>query len=165
MSGSFTPQHRTAVHQILRHAHDLLNASNEEDLPLATLLARAADNLPDKDCEHLEPSALARAVAEAASQLLARCSIPIKPGDPTVLYCLQVLDQLPRTARTGLLTVAIRYTEPDAHGTQPPVTRVPATGRHMPARSRMTEPCPCPCPCNSDGPCGGCGHAGCGGRQ
>ena len=26
-------------------------------------------------------------------------------------------------------------------------------------------PCPCPCECNSGGFCGGCGHAGCGGRR
>jgi hypothetical protein len=28
----------------------------------------------------------------------------------------------------------------------------------------MPEVGPCPCECNSGGFCGGCGHAGCGGR-
>ena len=32
-----------------------------------------------------------------------------------------------------------------------------------PQRSRSTGPCPCAC--NSGGFCGGCGHAGCGGRR
>lgn len=29
----------------------------------------------------------------------------------------------------------------------------------------VTDPGPCPCECNQGGFCGGCGHAGCGGRR
>lgn len=36
-----------------------------------------------------------------------------------------------------------------------------SVARH-PAGKRLTGPCPCAC--NSGGFCGGCGHAGCGGR-
>ncbi|MFF5010572.1 hypothetical protein ACFY3G_48235 [Streptomyces phaeochromogenes] len=164
MPGSAMPQHRTVVLQILQHAHDLLAASeSEEEPPLAELLAGAADHVPAEDRERLDPAVLAWAVAEAASQLLARCRTPLGAGDPNVPYCLRALDRLPRTARIGLLTVAIRYATPDPHGDPPPVTRVPAPGGQTAARGRGTGPCPCPC--NSGGFCGGCGHAGCGGRR
>jgi hypothetical protein len=154
------PQHPTLVHQILQHAHALLTApDNEEDPPLAELLTRAVEHMPAEDRQHLDPLALASAVAEAAAQLLARCKIPITAGDPNVAYYLQGLDRLPRTARTGLLTVAIRYTAPDPHSTPLPHERTPALSGQKTARGHMTGPCPCPC--NSGGFCGGCGHAGC----
>lgn len=165
MPGSAMQQNRTAVRQILRHARDLLASSESvEDPPLTQLLARAVDLLSAEEHEHLDPPALAQAVGEASSQLLARCRTPIGPSDPHMLYCLQALDRLPRTARIGLLTAAIRYTTPDPHGAQPsPVTGAQTAGGRAAARGRRTGPCPCPC--NSGGFCGGCGHAGCGGRR
>jgi hypothetical protein len=33
------------------------------------------------------------------------------------------------------------------------------------AHRQSSRPGPCPCECNSGGFCGGCGHAGCGGRR
>ncbi|RPE38659.1 hypothetical protein EDD90_1579 [Streptomyces sp. Ag109_O5-1] len=164
MPGTDMPQHLTVVHQILQHAHSLLIASeNEGDLPLAELLARAADHVSADDREHLDSHAPARAVAEAAAQLLAHCKIPITAGDPNAAYYLQALDRLPRAARAGLLTVAIRYTAPDPHSILPPAKRASAPGRHMAPRGHMKGTCPCPC--NSGAFCGGCGHAGCGGRR
>ncbi|MBT2418069.1 hypothetical protein J7F01_08575 [Streptomyces sp. ISL-22] len=164
MPGTDMPQHPTVVHQILQHAHALLTASDkEEDPPLVELLTRAADHVPAEEREHLDSSALAWAVAEAAAQLLARCKIPITAGDPNAAYCLQALDRLPRTARTGLLTVAIRYTAPAPHGNPPPDEHAPVPGGQSAARDRRRGACPCPC--NSGGFCGGCGHAGCGGRR
>ncbi|MCL7377034.1 hypothetical protein [Streptomyces sp. 35G-GA-8] len=162
MPSSDAPQHPTAVHQILQHAHARLVACvNGEEPPLTQLLARAADHLSAEEREHLGQTSLAWAVAEAACQLLTRCRIPIGPGDPNVPYCLKELDRLPRTARIGLLTVAIRYTTPDP--TTLPTTRIPAPDRHRAARGRITGPCACPC--NSGGFCHGCGHGGCGGRR
>lgn len=38
----------------------------------------------------------------------------------------------------------------------------PLADRDLP-RVRLVGPCPCAC--NSGGFCGGCGHAGCGGRR
>ncbi|MFE7277501.1 hypothetical protein [Streptomyces sp. NPDC057623] len=164
MTGTDALQHPTVVHQILQHAHALLTASDHgEDPPLTELLTRAADRLPAEDREHLDSAVLAWAVADAATQLLARCKIPIPAGDPNVAYCLQALDRLPRTARTGLLTVAIRYTAYDPHRTPPPDQSTPATSGHPAARHHRKGACPCLC--NSGGFCGGCGHAGCGGRR
>ncbi|MET9085512.1 hypothetical protein ABZX77_27115 [Streptomyces sp. NPDC004237] len=164
MTGTDTPQHPTVVHQILQHAHALLTVSeNEEDQPLAELLARAADHVQAEGRDQLDSGALAGAVAEAAALLLARCKVPITAVDPNLTYCVRALDRLPRTARIGLLTVAIRYTAPDPHSSLPPDHRAPAPGRQTAPRGRMRGSCPCPC--NSGGFCGGCGHAGCGGRR
>ncbi|WP_435208525.1 hypothetical protein [Streptomyces sp. bgisy034] len=164
MPGTDMPQYPTVVHQILQHAHALLAASdNDEDPPLAELLTRAVDHVPAEDREHLDSPALAWAVAEAAAQLLARCKIPITAGDPNLAYCLQALDRLPRTARTGLLTAAIRSTAPDPNSTPLPDERAPAPGGLTAARDGRRGACPCPC--NSGRFCGGCGHAGCGGRR
>ena len=135
MPGNDMPQHPTMVHQILQHAHALLVASeNEEDPPLAELLARAADHVQAEGREQMDPRALAWAAAEAAALLLARCKIPITAGDPNLTYCMRSLDRLPRTARTGLLTAAIRYTAPDPHSPLPPDQRAPAPGRHTASR-------------------------------
>ncbi|MER6386203.1 hypothetical protein ACWDBP_00240 [Streptomyces sp. NPDC001233] len=167
MPGTDMPQHPTAVHRILHQAHALLtafeNSENDQALPLAELLTRAADHVLAEERERLEPPALARAVAEAAAQLLARCRIPIMAADHNVPHCLQALDRLPRAARTGLLSAAIRYTAPEFHIVPPPDTRPNAPGGQTPARDRSARPCPCPC--SSGGFCGGCGHAGCGGRR
>ncbi|MGW7381879.1 hypothetical protein [Streptomyces sp. NPDC054794] len=164
MPGTDTPQHPTVVHQILQHAHALLTTSeNEEDQPLAELLARAADQVHAEGREQLDSRAIAWAAAEAAALLLARCKISITAGDPNLTYCVRSLDRLPRTARTGLLTAAIRYTAPDPHSPLPPGQHAPASGRHTAPGGRMRGSCPCSC--NSGGFCGGCGHAGCGGRR
>ncbi|MFE3205760.1 hypothetical protein [Embleya sp. NPDC059237] len=40
----------------------------------------------------------------------------------------------------------------------------PTAAAPGPRRRRGTGPGPCPCACNHGGFCGGCGHAGCGGR-
>ncbi|MGW3952867.1 hypothetical protein ACWEKM_18520 [Streptomyces sp. NPDC004752] len=158
------PQHPTVVHRILQHAHDLLTASeNEEDPPLAELLAHAADHMPAEDRAHLDSPALAWAVAEAAAQLLARCKIPVTAGNPNVAYCLQALDRLPRTARTSLLTATIRYTASDPHSAPPPDTRVSIPWRADGRPDSKTGTCLCPC--NDGSFCGGCGHAGCGRRR
>lgn len=164
MPGTDMPQHPMLVHQILLRAHSLVIASeNEEDPPLAGLLARAADHVQAEDGEHLDPHALTRAVAEAAARLLARCKIPVTAGDPNAARYLQALDQLPRTARAGLLTVAIRYTARDPHSILPSAKLAPAPGRQTAPRGHMRGSCPCPC--NNGGFCGGCGYAGCGGRR
>lgn len=42
---------------------------------------------------------------------------------------------------------------------QPHERRDPPKGIHL------YDVGPCPCECNSGGHCGGCGHAGCGGRR
>lgn len=43
-----------------------------------------------------------------------------------------------------------------------------ATKRKVPIHTPLPQPTSltggCPCACNSGGWCGGCGHAGCGGR-
>ncbi|MEU5308805.1 hypothetical protein [Streptomyces sp. NPDC021562] len=163
MPGTDMPQHPTLVHQILLRAHSLVIASeNEEDSPLADLLARAADHVQAEDGEHLDPHALTRAVAETAAQLLARCKIPVTAGDPNAAYYLQTLDQLPRTARAGLLTVAIRYTAPDPHSILPAAKLAPAPGRQTAPRGPMRGACRCPC--NSGGFLRRLRLSGCGGR-
>ncbi|WP_125937199.1 hypothetical protein [Streptomyces sp. WAC 06738] len=155
------PHNPATVHQILQHAHALLTASDDdEDPPTAQLLNRALECVSAEEREHLDALALAWAVAEAAAQLLARCKIPITAGDPNVTHCLQALDRLPRSARTGLLTAAIRYTAPTPCSASPPNENTLASGVPTATRGRSVA---CPCPCNSGGFCGGCGHAGCGG--
>lgn len=42
--------------------------------------------------------------------------------------------------------------------------RVSVVRTQPPPRFRLADTGPCPCECNSGGFCGGCGHAGCGGR-
>jgi len=149
MPGTTTPA--TLAHRILQKAHRLLSESAEaQETPLVETLTNAAGLLPDQ--EHLDDTTRDRALAEAAAHLLARCRIPIKVGDPTALYWLNELDQLPGKARLGLVTVALRHTAPDT----PPAPTPTARHRRKDA---------CPCSCNSGGFCGGCGHAGCGGHR
>lgn len=163
MPGTDMPQHSTVVRQILQQARALLVAcESEEAPPLTELLGRAADRLSAEERAHLDPTTLAWAAAEAAVQLLVRTHIPVKPGDPNLRYCLQALDRLPLTARVGLLDAAIRYTAPEADHTEQPVPHVSAPCGPRPSRGRSAGRCPCPC--NGGGFCGGCGHAGCGGR-
>jgi hypothetical protein len=50
----------------------------------------------------------------------------------------------------------------DARAKQGPVTSHRPT--YTPPRYSQAVG-PCPCECNSGGFCGGCGHAGCGGRR
>ncbi|GAA2658753.1 hypothetical protein [Streptomyces vastus] len=155
------------VHHLLGHARALLAAAGDDEVPsLAALLARAADHLPDEDRASLDPPALARVVAESAAQLLACTRTPTRPGDPNLEHCLQALDRLPRSARTGLLTEAIRRTapDPDPDDTPPPTTARVLAPVGQPTARRCTQG-RCPCSCNSGGFCGGCGHAGCGGRR
>ncbi|GGN96131.1 hypothetical protein GCM10011579_097230 [Streptomyces albiflavescens] len=162
-------RHPLAVRQILRHAHTLLSAAgDEESLSLEALLTRAADRLPLEDRPDLDPPTLAWAVAEAAAQLLACVRTPIRPQDPHLTYCLQALDRLPRTARIGLLTAAVRRTDPDQAGSLDGTSPLAPTRRFVPdgpAPAGRRTAGRCPCECNSEGFCGGCGHAGCGGRR
>ncbi|GAA2467414.1 hypothetical protein ACFPFX_10925 [Streptomyces mauvecolor] len=155
------PHHPDAAHHILNRAHDLLDAAGEQESPsFAQLLTRAADQLRADGCLDLDLHGLAQAVTEAAAQLVACTHIPLQKRDPHLEYYLDALDQLPRPARTGLLTAAARHTAPCPEGA--PLLDAPPHGR-FPARHRITGPCPCGC--NSGGCCGGCGHAGCAGRQ
>ncbi|MGW2317426.1 hypothetical protein [Streptomyces sp. NPDC001680] len=153
MSAAEAPQRRQLVNQLLHRAHALLEATDDSQAPpLAELLARAVDHMPAEDRADLDAPVLAWVVAEAAVQVLACTRIPIRPQDPHLASCLQALDRLPHTARTGLLAAATRRTIPDPDDAAPPTPHVQAPGRS-------------PCPCNSGGFCGGCGHAGCGGRR
>lgn len=164
MPGTGQPQHPVAVHQMLTTAHTLLDGDRDEEFCRFTvLLTRAARLLPIEDHRDLDPPDLARAVAEAAGQLTACAHTPLMPGDPNLEVHLEALDRLPRTARIGLLAAAVRRTAPDADGASPLVTGVSALGRPPLARRRTTGRCPCAC--NSGEFCGGCGHAGCGGRR
>lgn len=159
-----TPQHHLLVHQLLRHAHTLLAAAdNDEALPLARLLALAVDRMPALDRANLDAPDLAWAVAEAAVQVLACTRTPIRPQDPNWASCIRALDQLPLAARTGLLAVAVRRTTRDPGNAEPPVPDVPPQGGNRAAQRRAAGHCPCPC--NGGGFCGGCGHAGCGARR
>ncbi|MZG16173.1 hypothetical protein GTY44_22240 [Streptomyces sp. SID5914] len=163
MTATGAPQRHLLVHQLLHHAHALLAAAaDSEALPLASLLARAVDHLPAEDRADLDPPARARLTAEAAAQLLACTRTPIRPQDPHLESCLRALDRLPRAARTGLLAVAAQRTTPGLDSAAPPAACVPAPVG-SPARGRAAGRCPCAC--NSGGFCGGCGHAGCGGRR
>ena len=89
------------------------------------------------------------------------------------------LDCPPRAATPaqadGLACVVcdLDFLSPEARGVHwVPVGRDTETGSqvfacesHGVAALAMTKPTPrCPCACNSGGFCGGCGHAGCGGR-
>jgi hypothetical protein len=157
-------QHHALVHQTLTHARALFSAAKEDEVPsLAVLLPRAADHLQTEDHLDLNPAALARVVAEAAGQLLACAHTSLLPADPNLQCYLEALDRLPRAARTGLLTGAVRRTAPHPDDARPPTPRILAPSGPSPVRRRT--PGPCPCACNSGGFCGGCGHAGCGGRR
>jgi hypothetical protein len=46
-----------------------------------------------------------------------------------------------------------------------PVTEDQVRAAGMQVADGPLDPGPCPCACNSGGQCGGCGHAGCGGRR
>ncbi|MDQ1024696.1 hypothetical protein QF035_002278 [Streptomyces umbrinus] len=165
MPGSRQPQRPLLVHQLLGHAHALLATAEEDDVPsLTALLVRAADHLPVEDRGSLDPLALAWLVADSAAHLLACTRTPVRPEDPHLDCCLQALDRLPRSARTCLLEAAVRRTAPDPDDTPPPTTARFQAPVSRPA-ARRGVPGRCPCPCNSGGFCGGCGHAGCGGRR
>lgn len=81
-------------------------------------------------------------MAEAASQLFARCRIPLGAGRPNVPYGLWALDRLPRTARIGLLTAAIRYTTPTLTALRHPSRASRPWAGQTAARGRRTGPRP-----------------------
>ncbi|MFE0276033.1 hypothetical protein ACFWZY_28665 [Streptomyces sp. NPDC058992] len=119
-------------------------------------------NLPAEDRANLDATTHAWVVAESAAQLLACTRTPVTAEDPNLVRCLQALDRLPQLARSGLLAAAVRRTTPDT--TPPPTTeRIPGPADQP--TSRRGKRRGCPCPCNNGSFCGGCGHAGCGGRR
>jgi hypothetical protein len=76
-------------------------------------------------------------------------------GDPVNLgeYLRETADRLRRIADGAVSYPGEPYTSP----------RYAGVGA---SRTRVRQPVgPCPCACNSGGFCGGCGHAGCGGRR
>ncbi|MFD7013530.1 hypothetical protein [Streptomyces sp. NPDC059928] len=158
------PQNPDAVHHILNRARTLLGSAGEQEvLSLVELVTRAADQLRAEERLDLDPYGLTQAVEEAAGHLVTCTRIPLQKGDPNLEYYLDSLDRLPRPARTGLLTAAALRTAPHPDSTPTPIPRVPVPTSEPSARRRTTEPCPCAC--NSGAFCGGCGHAGCAGRQ
>ena len=155
------PQQHHLVHQILTLAHTRLASAGDEDFPhRAPLLSCAADHVPAEYLHGLGEQVLAQAAAEAAANLAARAGTTIMPSDPRLDACLEGLDRLPLAARIDLLDSAVRTTAPEA--ALPPAPRIPTPGGRTPFRSRPAAVCPCAC--SSGGFCGGCGHAGCGGR-
>ncbi len=112
---------------------------------LAELLTSVADS---QDIgSPIEPDARHANAREAARHVLACADLP-DPDQDDPLQAIAPLDQLPRDDRLRILRAATE------HSWLPyPTTR--------PRRRTVSG---CPCPCNSGGFCGGCGHAGCGGR-
>lgn len=96
------------------------------------------------------------------------------PSEPVFWEVLVVCANL-RLKNPSLLSYedvleAIPYTAPATASKYPEVTLCAGCfGRAEPIsgserRKEMVTVSPCPCECNSGGFCGGCGHAGCGGR-
>ncbi|GCB94688.1 hypothetical protein SALB_07489 [Streptomyces noursei] len=146
--------YRNSTHRLLTETHRRLATHQDPAVPpLHALLAQLVVELYDRDLLGNRPPSLGGIVSEAASCLLnlATPQRVTRPFDEDLSERLNELDRLPLPERLRLLQAATRHTAP-----------IP-TSQRLPARRRPTGLCPCPC--NSGGFCGGCGHAGCGGRR
>lgn len=98
---------------------------------------------------------LQRAVREVADEMdrAARRGDPVNLGE----YLHEAADKLRRIADGAVTYPGQPYTSPHFEG-------VGVSRRRITPHRYGSNPGPCPCACNSGGFCGGCGHAGCGGR-
>ncbi|MFF2811821.1 hypothetical protein ACFVT2_32540 [Streptomyces sp. NPDC058000] len=148
------PHHRHATHRLLTETRGRLAAHHDEVAPpMHALLAHLVVELYDRDLLGDRPPSLGGVVDEAVSCLLnlATPQHVARPFDEDLADRLRELDRLPLPERLRLLETAARHIAP-----------MPAPDR-LPARRRTTGLCSCAC--NSGEFCGGCGHAGCGGRR
>lgn len=148
------PNYAPAVRQLLDHAHQHLLAHRHQDIPpLYDLLSRLAIDLLDRDLLDTRPPSLGGTVDRAATSLinLAPPQRVARPFDNDLRARLAELDSLPADERIKLLDTALAHAAPTPAPVRTPERRRPAG--------------PCPCPCNNGQFCGGCGHAGCGGRR
>ncbi|MEW1660338.1 hypothetical protein [Streptomyces sp. NPDC093707] len=117
------------------------------------LLAPLVVELYDRDLLGDHPVSLGGTVDEAAACLLNLATPQRATGrfDDDLADRLSELDRLPLPDRLRLLGMVTRHIAPA------PAPDQPSARRHTPI--------PCPCSCDSGIFCGGCGHAGCGGRR
>ncbi|MGP3949635.1 hypothetical protein [Streptomyces sp. 7N604] len=148
------PYYRPAVHRLLTEAYLRLTAhADGATPPLHDLFAQLVVELCDRDLLGDHPPSLGGTVDQAAACLL-NLATPERPArffDEDLPARLGELDRLPLPERLRLLEAATRHTGPAPEAQQ------------LPAQRRTAGPCPCAC--TSGGFCGGCGHAGCGGRR
>ena len=158
-----TPQHRLLVHRILLHAERAFDRAREEEPPgLAEVLTTAAEQvwseqpLGDTAAEPVP----AWVTAEAAWEVAAAAGIrPAGLTDPNLPRMLAHLDAQDHGQKRHWLRLAVGLTDALPART---AEAQEATTRFQQSRPRRSGPCPCSC--NSGAACGGCGHAGCGGR-
>jgi hypothetical protein len=157
---------RARVHAILAHSQIVLDNSGDAEWPgLEALLVTAAENSSVLDTAGaLSPEWAALLAAEAAWHVV-NVAGQVASGltDPRLTDLLARLDGLPLATKVDLLSTAAQRTRFEP----PPVASVgPAqVGPRGHQAGQGRRPGPCPCACNSAGFCGGCGHAGCGGRR
>lgn len=164
--------HRALVHQILAESQILLEREeNDTCPPMAELLTIATERVCNQNASRVSPHHAAWLEAEAASHVITAAGWrPTGVTDPALPRQLARLNQHTRAVRLRLLALAARITDPDR----------PATSRtvHIPTQRTTASPRPftgniprprqtgtCTCACNDGGFCGGCGHAGCGGKR
>lgn len=155
-------QYRTMVREILDHTQRSL----EEIVPgqrgdLAHLLVASARHVSQTELPLEQPiseSVLARLAAEAAWYIILAAT-----GHPPIGLTAAALPQHLTALDTRLLADRIRLVRTAALLTEG--HRVPLDRGIPIAPQRRRAAGPCPCTCSSGGFCGGCGHAGCGGRR
>ncbi|ATL81737.1 hypothetical protein DNK48_35915 [Streptomyces malaysiensis subsp. malaysiensis] len=156
--------HRALVHKILTQSQRLLmRDAVSARSALASVLNTATEHVCNKHATRVSPHHAAWLEAEAASHLINAAGWQLTGlTDPTLPHYLTRLDQRPYPARLRLLDTAAHRANPDCPIT-PPTFSLPQQRTSAPTASRRRVG-RCPCVCNSGGSCGGCGHAGCGGR-
>ncbi|MDH6223650.1 hypothetical protein [Streptomyces sp. MJP52] len=140
--------HGQMTYGLLFDVTDDVSRDHDDRLPpLSEHLVRVADSKDTFVGHPVEPDLRRVNAREAARHILACTDLAhVHYDDP--LQALALLDPLPRDNRLRLLRAATE------RSWMPYPT----------ARPRPRAVSGCPCPCTSGDFCGGCGHAGCGGR-
>ncbi|MER6145406.1 hypothetical protein ABT174_36185 [Streptomyces sparsogenes] len=157
--------HRVLVHQIIIRSHRLLKRiSANAPAPFADVLHTATEKICNQHASHVSPHHAEWLEAEAAALIITAAGWHTAGlTDPALPHLLTRLDQRPHSSRLRLVETAAYRANPN-RPTTPITPSMPhqRTGDSAPRPRRLG---PCPCACNNGGSCGGCGHAGCGGRR
>ncbi|MEV0093722.1 hypothetical protein [Streptomyces sp. NPDC050738] len=158
--------HRDLVHQVLNHTR----TAWQREAPYATLAERlhhsARAVLTTQQGGEGEVL-LHWITAETAVYLLAAAGTAVTgPTDPRLDERLARLNRVPEAGQRSFLASAAHDAAPaPLPSTAPPAASTPRRARALAAPTRQAAVGGCPCACAHGGQCGGCGHAGCGGRS
>ncbi|MET9296864.1 hypothetical protein [Streptomyces sp. NPDC003077] len=164
--------YRTLIGQALHRAGTVLDNAPAVRQELPELLATAIETTWKESHTNPVPYAVREwLVAEAAWHLcVAAKALPAGLTDPELGVLLARVERRPHRTQARLLRAA-------GQSLTVPLTRAGVSTNHSEAEAAFAERAvtyaarrevsgrACTCSCSSGGYCGGCGHAGCGGRR